>query len=753
MTLIELHHRIIIGTYKIQNKETIFNLVSLAHSNGFYRYDTAQMYRNEKLLSDELKNIDSLDKINGERGYEYKVTTKLSYDCNINKANTFINKAKEYFKENDSLEYILVHHPMDLKTLNLIKDSMRFGVSNYSIKDLKVIIDNGIIPEINQIEFHPFVPVCDIINFCKKYNIKIQGHTLLAQKKYFGFTPLVEMSKKYNCTPAQIMLRWAYQHGIDLVLSSKNDLHMKEWLGIADIVISDFDMMSINGYHLSFPNRFYNNIKKPHIYLSLPHEKDEYISKCSEILISDLHLLQEKKDVSNMGVYLNSVSFNTIKDDTILQQIAMNVADPFNEYIDSDISDPHYKANHLITVSRRFVKLLNLLRNQWYIQEARPKTKIRSCAMKPTLVNSEAVLHPTPMPVTIPDSDNFNPFFDYLINGEVTGDIITIKGAYFTDGRMDLCKQVVGYKNIKQLCETVMLSDKVKHFLLGNNIAFETNEEDGAKSMAKLIENDTKKIETWYLAGNCIGEKAIEILSKAFETNTVANALWLKRNPINSGTKYLCNMLNINTSLVLLDLHNCGLQNDGLSELCLNLTNNTLKHLYLDANGITELKPLIHYILTKGKLESLYISMNKLSEYQTKNLILALHNNEYLERLCLASCSLTDTFQFDLFEIPNLKMLDLGWYKSTNDMGENPNSFTDVSINKIHRLMNRHLNLEYISLLVTGLKHQEILDNTLNSKCTTLFTGYSKYCHSESELKLLRHPGIVKNIESIYRGM
>jgi hypothetical protein len=41
-------------------------------------------------------------------------------------------------------------------------------------------------------------------------------------------------------------------------------------------------------------------------------------------------------------------------------------------------------------------------------------------------------------------------------------------------------------------------------------------------AMSRLIRNPYLLIETWYLAGNCIGPHAVQILCDAFEQNTAA---------------------------------------------------------------------------------------------------------------------------------------------------------------------------------------------------------------------------------------
>jgi hypothetical protein len=92
---------------------------------------------------------------------------------------------------------------------------------------------------------------------------------------------------------------------------------------------------------------------------------------------------------------------------------------------------------------------------------------------------------------------------------------------------MDLCKQVVGPNHIAKLCEAVerpFMADhaprrgRVRHFLLGNNIACEGDAIAGAKAMARLIANPRAEIETWYLAGNSIGPEAMGILANAPST-------------------------------------------------------------------------------------------------------------------------------------------------------------------------------------------------------------------------------------------
>lgn len=67
------------------------------------------------------------------------------------------------------------------------------------------------------------------------------------------------------------------------------------------------------------------------------------------------------------------------------------------------------------------------------------------------------------------------------------------------DGRLDLCKMVVGKTGIKPLLDSMEGNDSVKRLLLGNNVVGDY----GAKFISEFI-NKGSKLTTWYIAGNDI---------------------------------------------------------------------------------------------------------------------------------------------------------------------------------------------------------------------------------------------------------
>jgi diketogulonate reductase-like aldo/keto reductase len=60
---------------------------------------------------------------------------------------------------------------------------------------------------------HPFNTRTDITSFCKEKGIVIEAYAPLARATRMKHPKIVELSKKYSCTPAQLMVRWSLQHG------------------------------------------------------------------------------------------------------------------------------------------------------------------------------------------------------------------------------------------------------------------------------------------------------------------------------------------------------------------------------------------------------------------------------------------------------------------------------------------------------------------------------------------------------------
>lgn len=409
---------------------------------------------------------------------------------------------------------------------------------------------------------------------------------------------------------------------------------------------------------------------------------------------------------------------------------------------------------------------------------------------------SDLVVNPVPMPVDIAKEEDLKPFFEHMEKGGAieNGDHIEfIRGVHYNDMRIDLCKQVVGHLWIQKLMDSIKENENVKHFLLGNNII----DYEGAKAISNFIREEHKpQIKTWYLAGNRINSEGIKLIAEALEGDKDANALWLKRNPLKpEGMKWIGQLLKHNTGIKILDLHNTGILDDGMPELVDGLMcNRTLRFLYLDANGISikGIIPLANYfrcLVQKGErgVTSLWLDMNRLDDDGVIELMDGLKDYKHLKRLVIGSNRISSFGAKVVFDTlkhhPNLIMLDLGFYKSTSDMGELPNNISDEGAEYAAQFIRENKTVKIFSILqnnisLDGLKkiydafqenntmlyiydaqyglevpqdvHRKFKDKMEENIKANLGMTYQEFI--SDKMRDMKHSKKIRNIDSIYRN-
>lgn len=104
-----------------------------------------------------------------------------------------------------------------------------------------------IAPVINQIEVHPFNTQTDIRAACAKYGITVEAYAPLARAMRMRHPTISELSKKYSCTPAQLMVRWSLQHGLVPLPKSTKRERLLENANVGGFEISDVDMEKMDG--------------------------------------------------------------------------------------------------------------------------------------------------------------------------------------------------------------------------------------------------------------------------------------------------------------------------------------------------------------------------------------------------------------------------------------------------------------------------------------------------------------------------
>jgi diketogulonate reductase-like aldo/keto reductase len=239
------------GTWQIDDQDEASEAVKTAIEVGYRLIDTARIYGNEQGVGVGIKE-------SGVPREEIFITTKL---WNDDQGYESALKAYDASLKRLDLEYLdlyLIHWPAtdkraeSWKALQEIHSkglAKAIGVSNYTVQHLKELLENSdVIPAVNQIEFHPFIykEQKEVLEFCKQKGIIVEAYSPLARAQDMENTTLHAVAEHHGKTIAQVMLRWAIQHGTVPIPKSTNPGRIKENFQVFDFELSDEEMKTIN---------------------------------------------------------------------------------------------------------------------------------------------------------------------------------------------------------------------------------------------------------------------------------------------------------------------------------------------------------------------------------------------------------------------------------------------------------------------------------------------------------------------------
>lgn len=234
-----------LGLWQVSD-ETQFNTAfKTAVKSGYRLFDSAQYYRNEKMLGDCVR----ASKLKRE---DFYITTKIAVN------NFGYKKTLSSFDESleklgmDYVDLILLHFPVSILrkkswlALQEIKQSGRaksIGVSNYTIRhleELKTYAD--VLPAVNQVELHVFLQQPELVDYCQANDILIEAYSPLAHGQAMDNDLIIKLAKKYSMTYAQIMLRFLTQLGLVVIPKSVTAERIEQNFNIFDFKIDKKDM-------------------------------------------------------------------------------------------------------------------------------------------------------------------------------------------------------------------------------------------------------------------------------------------------------------------------------------------------------------------------------------------------------------------------------------------------------------------------------------------------------------------------------
>ncbi|HXV78347.1 MAG TPA: aldo/keto reductase [Candidatus Binatia bacterium] len=266
-----------LGVWQIRAGAACEAAVLAALEAGYRHIDTAAMYGNEE-------SVGAAVRTSGIPRENIFVTTKLwnSDHGNPERAlDTSLRRLKL-----DYVDLYLIHYPVRerrqswraLEALQAKGKTRSIGVSNFTMRHLtELLAETKTVPAVNQVEFHPYLYQQDLLDFCVGKGIVIEAYSPLTKGERLKDSKLVAVAKKYTAaelqpaaprsrlplvdklsrrseskSTAQILIRWALQHGLVVIPKSANRRRIFENADVFDFEITAEDMQILDRFNENF---------------------------------------------------------------------------------------------------------------------------------------------------------------------------------------------------------------------------------------------------------------------------------------------------------------------------------------------------------------------------------------------------------------------------------------------------------------------------------------------------------------------
>jgi diketogulonate reductase-like aldo/keto reductase len=235
-----------LGVWQVKDGPETEQAVEWALEAGYRHIDTAQYYRNERGVGTALAH-------SGLPREDVFVTTKW-----LPVSRGPVHELEQSL-ERLGLAYVdlyLIHWPLPGRTGGAWQEfeelrerglARAVGVSNYGVKRLADLLVHATRPPaVNQVLFSPLHYRRKLLEFCEQRGVVLEAYSPLERGGALDNPTVVEVARRVERTPAQVMLRWGIQRDAVVIPKSVHRDRIRENAAIFDFSLSDQDMRALD---------------------------------------------------------------------------------------------------------------------------------------------------------------------------------------------------------------------------------------------------------------------------------------------------------------------------------------------------------------------------------------------------------------------------------------------------------------------------------------------------------------------------
>ena len=247
------------GVFQTPPDETAM-AVAEALRVGYRHVDTAASYGNERGVGDAIRD-------SGLPREDVFVETKLWISDYGHQAALHGFEKSAGKLDVGQIDLLLLHQPLTsrfdltlesyraLETLYADGKVRAIGVSNFMPEVLTELLEKTeIVPAVNQIEVHPYFQQRELQALHAEYGILTQAWSPIGGVTIYGDgqqstldnETIAGIAQRHGKSPAQVMLRWHIQNGVQVIPKSTKPERIAENFDVFDFELSDEELAAID---------------------------------------------------------------------------------------------------------------------------------------------------------------------------------------------------------------------------------------------------------------------------------------------------------------------------------------------------------------------------------------------------------------------------------------------------------------------------------------------------------------------------